>query len=261
MISPLAYVDKTAKLGENVTVHPFAYIDKNVVIGDNCEIMPYASIMNGTTLGKNNKVCQHAALGVDPQDFHYSGGETYLRIGDDNVFRENVVISRGTTKEDATVIGNGNFFMDKVHICHDVKVHDKCVIGIGVNIAGECEIDSYSILSTNVVLNQHCHMGLCSMVQSGSRVSKDIPPYVIIAGNPAGYHGVNSFIMSHMKITDRVIRHIMNAYRLVYSVNCSLEDSVTRINDQVPMSDEIKIVVEFLKNSKLGVVGAGAITD
>lgn len=262
MISPLAYVDSSARLGANVVVHPFAYIGKDVEIGDNCEIMPHASVLEGTRMGKGNVVCQNAVLGVDPQDFHYrKGDKTYLQIGDNNRFRENVVVSRGTKPGSATVIGNDNFFMDKVHLCHDVKVHDKCVLGIGVTVAGECEIEDCAIVSTNAILNQRCRMGYCSMVQSGSRISKDIPPFVIISGNPAEYHGVNSIIMSHLDISDRVMRHIVNVYRLIYSTNCSLEDSVHRIKDQIPMSQEIDIIIDFIKKSSLGLVGAGSLAD
>ena len=116
MISPLAYVDPEAKLGKNVTVLPFAYIEKNVEIGDDCVIMSYASILQGTKMGKGNKVHQNAVLGAEPQDFHYTGEESSLIIGDNNDIRENVVISRATFAGNATKIGNGNYLMDKVHL-------------------------------------------------------------------------------------------------------------------------------------------------
>ena len=106
MISPLAYVDSKAVIGNNVTIHPFAYIDKDVVIGDNCVIYPYASVLAGTVMGKNNRVFQGAILGAEPQDFHYKGDATRLSIGDDNMIREYVIINRATTPEGETVIGN-----------------------------------------------------------------------------------------------------------------------------------------------------------
>ena len=105
MISPLAYVDANAKIGNNVTVHPFAYIDKNVEIGDNCEIMPYASVLSGTRMGKGNRIFQHAVLAAEPQDFKYKGGDTLLVIGDNNVIRENVVINRATADRHSWVMG------------------------------------------------------------------------------------------------------------------------------------------------------------
>ena len=111
MISPLAYVDSSAKIGKNVMIHPFAYIDKNVEIGDDCEIMPHASLMSGTRMGNRNRVFNGAVIAAEPQDFFYKGGDTIAVIGDDNVIRENVVINRSSTAEGRTSIGNGNSCM------------------------------------------------------------------------------------------------------------------------------------------------------
>ena len=130
MISKQAYVDPTAKLGNNVEVMPFAFIGEDVEIGDNCIIMPYAGVLKGTTIGKNNRIHGHALLGVDPQDFKYHGEASRLIVGDNNDIRENVVIARGTHADGATKIGNGNHIMEKVHICHDADIHDNTVLGI-----------------------------------------------------------------------------------------------------------------------------------
>lgn len=255
MISPLAYVAPGAKLGANVEVKPFAYIEEDVEIGDNCVIMPHASILNGTKMGKNNIVYQNAVIGATPQDFHFvEGGKTHVVIGDDNRIRENVVIAGSTYEDRATMIGNGNFLMDKVHICHDVHIHNKCVLGIGVSVAGECEIEDCSIQSSFVVLQQHVRVGRFSLVQSGCRVQKDVPPYIILGGNPATYHGVNAFILKHENTSERILRHIANTYRLIYTGNFSLEDACIKIAEQIPMSDEIRHIMDFIKASKHGIV-------
>ena len=133
MISPLAYVDSSAKIGKNVTIHPFAYIDKNVEIGDDCEIMPHASLMSGTRMGNRNRVFNGAVIAAEPQDFFYKGGDTIAVIGDDNVIRENVVINRSSTAEGRTSIGNGNFLHEGVHVSHDTRIgnrqaHQSCVL-------------------------------------------------------------------------------------------------------------------------------------
>lgn len=255
MISPLAYVDPSAKLGNNVEVKPFAYIDKNVTIGDNCVIMPYASIMEGTTMGSGNKVYQHAVIGAEPQDFHHvPGTRSAVIIGNDNCIRENVVIAGGTDPDTATVIGNGNFLMDKVHICHDAHIHNRCVLGIGVSVAGNCEIFDCSIQSSGAMIQQHVRVGKFSLVQSGCRVQHDVPPYAILGGNPAAYHGVNAVILQHEGLTERILRHIANAYRLVYTGNFSLEDAVIKIGEQIPGSIEIDEIVNFIKAAKHGIV-------
>ena len=127
MISPLAYVDSSAKIGKNVTIHPFAYIDKNVEIGDDCEIMPHASLMSGTRMGNRNRVFNGAVIAAEPQDFFYKGGDTIAVIGDDNVIRENVVINRSSTAEGRTSIGNGNFLHEGVHVSHDTQIGNRSV--------------------------------------------------------------------------------------------------------------------------------------
>lgn len=255
MISPLAYVDPSAKLGENVEVKPFAYIDKNVEIGDNCVIMPHASILEGTKMGSGNIVYQNAVIGAVPQDFHFvEGHKTHVVIGNDNRIRENVVIAGSTCEEKATVIGNNNFLMDRVHICHDVIIHNKCVVGIGTIISGESELEDFSIQSSNVIVKQHVRVGTFSLIQSGCRVQKDVPPYVILGGNPACYRGVNAVVLKHLNFTDRLLRHIANTYRLIYTANFSLEDVIIKIPEQIPMSDEIHNILNFLKKSKIGIV-------
>ena len=255
MISPLAYVDPSAKLGENVEIKPFAYIDKNVVIGDNCVIMPHASILEGTVMGNNNIVYQNAVIGATPQDFHYvEGQKTHVTIGNDNRIRENVVIAGSTDENKSTTIGNGNFLMDKVHICHDVLIHDNCIIGIGVSIAGNCEVDDCSIQSSGVVVQQDVRIGRYSLIQSGCRVQKDVPPYIILGGNPASYHGINAVVLKHLGVTERILRHIVNTYRLIYTGNFSLEDAIIKIGEQIPMSNEIRNIMTFIKGSKQGIV-------
>lgn len=255
MISPQAYVEPGAKIGKNVTIQPFAYIEKDVEIGDNCVIMAYASILNGTRMGQENVVHHHAVLGAEPQDFKFKGGPTRLIIGNRNHIRENVVISRSSTAEGATIIGHENFLMDKVHLCHDVQIGNHCVLGLSTTVAGECVLDDCVILSGNVILHQHCHVGSWTLIQSGCRVAKDVPPYIILSENPASYHGVNSLLLAEQcKKPENIIRHIVSAYRLIYQGNFSLEDAVKRIREQIPMSEEIEHILEFVQQSKRGIV-------
>ena len=254
MISPLAYIDPSAKLGVGVLVHPFAYIDKNVEIGDGCEIMPYASIMSGARLGQNNRVFNGAVVAAEPQDFNYVSGDTLCVIGHNNVIRENAVINRSSTSEGCTQIGNGNFLHEGVHISHDTKIGDHCVLGYGTKVSGNCQIENHVIFGGNVLVSQGCRVGSWSMTQTGCRFRKDIPPYVVAALEPTTYYGVNSAILSHEGVSDKIIKHIGQAYRIIYQSNVSLFDALLMIKDQVPMSDEIQHIIDFIQHSKLGIV-------
>ena len=111
-----------------------------------------------------------------------------------------------------TRIGDSNYLMDGVHLCHDVQVGNHCVLGIKSTVAGDCHIDDCTILSSNVILHQNCHIGSWVLIQAGCRISKDVPPYVIMNGNPAEYHGINAVVLQHKhQVTERILRHIVNA--------------------------------------------------
>ena len=254
MISPLAYVDSSAKLGANVIVHPFAYIDKNVVIGDDCEIMPHASVMSGTRMGKRNRVFNGAVIGAEPQDFQYKGGDTIVEIGDNNTIRENVVINRATTAEGKTLVGNGNFLHEGVHVSHDTQIGNHCVIGYGSKISGNCTIEDCVIFGGCVLVSQGCRVGRWSMTQTGCRFRKDVPPYIVAAKEPTTYYGVNSFILSHEGVEEKIIKHISHASRIIYQGNTSLFDALLMVKDQVPMSEEIQHIIDFIEGSKLGII-------
>ena len=236
MISPLAYVDASAKLGANVTVHPFAYIDKNVEIGDDCEIMPHVSIMSGTRMGKRNRIFNGAVIAAEPQDFNYKGDDTIVEIGDDNVIRENVVINRATNSGGKTHIGNHSVF------------------GYGSKISGNCMIEDYVIFGGNVLVSQGCRVGTWSMTQTGCRFRKDVPPYIVAALEPTTYYGVNSVILMHEGMSEKIVKHISHAYRIIYQGNTSIFDALLMIKDQVPMSDEIQHIIDFISASKLGII-------
>lgn len=254
-ISPLAYVHPEAKIGENVKIYPFAYIERDVVIGDGCVIMSHASILEGSVLGTDNYIYQNAVIGAVPQSFRYTvGHRTHVRIGNENRIRENVVIAGGLEDETATVIGDRNFLMDNVHICHDVQMGDDNVIGIGAQIAGECSLEGNVILSSGVILQHLARVGRYSLVQSGCVVQKDVPPYIILGGTPASYHGVSAVVLQKQGMSERILRHITNAYRIIYTGNEALEDAIQKIKDQIPGSSEIENIVNFIAESKRGIV-------
>ena len=254
MISPLAYIDPSAKLGENVTVHPFAYIDKNVEIGDNNVIMPYASLMSGTRMGNDNTVYQGAVVSAVPQDFYFKGDETLVRIGNSNVIRENAVITRGTFPDHATQIGDHNFIMQAVRISHDVEIGNGCIVGNGSQVSGYCKIFDKAILTSNVLMQGRTRLGSYSIVQGGCRFIKDIPPYIVAAHDPTSFYSVNTKILEYEGFSETLIKQIAQAYRILYKTNTSVQDALVRIEEQIPRSPELDKLLSFARTSKLGII-------
>ncbi len=254
MISPKAEIDPRAKIGNNVTIYPFAYIEGDVVIGDDCVIYPFVSIMNGTRLGRGNKVFQGTVLGAEPQDFNFTGDASVLEIGDYNTIRENVVINRATFASGKTIIGNNNFLMEGVHISHDTKIDNGCVFGYGCKIAGDCYIEDAAIFSSSVIVNAGSRIGTLSMVSSGSRISKDVPPFIVAGDNPVKYNGINATVLTANNVEKKVQDHIANAYRLIFHGQTSVFDAVIQVREQVPSSQEIDHLVDFIQATKLGII-------
>lgn len=254
MISDKAYIDPSAKIGENVTIHPFAFIDKDVVIGDNCNIRPFASIVRGTRMGNNCQVFQGATVGADPQDFRWKGGYTYCFIGDNVTIRENVIINRGIASEGGTRIGNDSFLMANSHIGHDSHLKGKNVVGNGASVAGEVEVGECTILSSSVIVHERCKIGDWVLVKGGCRIGGNVPPFSIMAHNPTAYFGVNAVIMRKHGFTDGQIDDIAKAYRHVYQTGTSVFNALRRIEDDLeptPLRDNI---TDFIRSVDLKIV-------
>ena len=253
-ISDKAVVDPKAKIGNNVTIMPFAYIEGDVVIGDECVIYPFVSIMNGTRMGKRNFIHQNAVIGAIPQDFSYKGDPTVVEIGDDNIIRENVVINRATFTTGKTTIGNGNFIMEGAHLSHDVHIGNENVLGYGTKIAGDVDVEDYTIFSSNVIANPGVRVGEGAMIQSSTTVSKDVPPYIVAGGTPVNYGGVNSYVLKQINPDQKVENHVANAYRLIFNGQTSVFDAVNQVEQQVPAGREVDHIVEFCRATQLGII-------
>ncbi len=246
MISPLSHVDPSAKIGNNVTIHPFAFIDADVEIGDDCEIMPYASIIRGTRMGRHNKVYQGAIVGADPQDFRWKGDKSYCTVGDNNIIREYVIINRGIRSTGGTVIGDDCFIAAETHIGHDCLIKGRSVLGNGVMIAGDCTVGQCSIMSSN------------SMLHERSEIVGNVPPYVVIAHNPAVYYGINAVIMRKHGFTEDQVDDVAKCYRHVYQSGTSVFNAVKRIEADVEPSDIRSNIVDFIRNHDMKIVAIPA---
>lgn len=253
-ISPLAYINPEAQIGENCEIGPFCYIDKNVVLGDNNKLMNNVTILYGARIGSGNIFFPGSVISAIPQDLKFRGEETTAEIGDNNKIRENVTINRGTKAKNRTIVGSDNLLMTGVHVAHDANVGNGCVIGNNTAIAGEVIVDDFAIISANVLIHQFCRVGSYSMLGGGTRTSQDIPPYSTVAREPATYCGLNLVGLRRRKFTPQQIEDIHETYRILYNRTFTMEERLAQIREQYPNNPDIDYILRFIKTSKRGIV-------
>lgn len=253
-ISPLAFVDPQAKLGENVKIGPFCFVDKDVTIGDNTELMNSVTVLRNTTIGKGNIIFPGAVIGAIPQDLKFKGEESTVVIGDNNRIRENVTIHRGTASKGTTIVGSNNLIMENAHIAHDCVFGNNIIMGNSTKLAGEVIVDDGAIISAVVLVHQFCHIGSGCMIQGGCRTSMDVPPFIIAAREPIAYCGINLVGLRRKGFSPDLISNIHDAYRLIYSSAFTVNEAVKQIQENVPMSPEIEYIINFVSSSKRGIV-------
>ncbi len=253
IISPMAYVDPGAQLGDGNVIGPFCYIDKNTVIGDNNRLLSHVTIHYGARIGNGNEFFPGASISTKPQDLKFKGEDTQCLIGNDNSIRENVTISRGTASKGKTTVGDNNLLMENMHVAHDCVVGSHCIIGNSTKFAGEVTIDDNAIISAVVLTHQFCHIGGYVMIQGGCRFSQDIPPYIIAGKEPTRYAGVNLIGLRRHGFSNDLIEKIHNAYRLLYSEGI-LKDGIQKIKDEMEVTPEIKYIIDFVESSKRGII-------
>lgn len=238
MISPLAYVSPKAQIGKNVTIDAFAYIDDNVILGDNCHVFP------------------SAVIGAVPQDLKFRGEETWTVIGDNCVLREFVTVHRGTASKGKTVIGSNNLIMAYCHVAHDCILHDNIIMSNATQLAGEVEVDDFAIIGGGTLVHQFSHIGSHVMIQGGSKINKDIPPYVIAARDPIAFCGINSVGLNRRGFTPEQIHTIQETYRLIYNSGLIVSQALERIEAEIPASPERNLILDFVHASTRGIVRA-----
>ena len=257
-IHPLAFVSPEAQLGENVEIGPYAYIDKDVVIGDNCKIHPHAVIYPYVRMGEGCEVFPGAVVGAIPQDLKYDGEVTYVEIGDHVTIRECATINRGTNAsgKGVTKVGNNTLIMSYVHIAHDCRVGNHCILTSYVGIAGETDVDDWAIIGGNTAVHQFSHIGKHAMVGGCSAVNKDIPPYSICGRTPICYAGINIVGLRRRGFSSDVIRNIKDIYDTIYFQGYNISDGCAKVYAGFPQSEERDTILEFIRNSKRGIVRA-----
>jgi UDP-N-acetylglucosamine acyltransferase len=254
LISSLAFVHPEATIGNNVIIDPFAYVDRNVEIGDGTRIMTHATILYGARIGKNCIIFPHATISAIPQDLKFKGEETVAIIGDRTVIRECATVNRGTASKGFTIVGEDCLIMAYSHVAHDCVIKNHVILGNAAQLAGEVEIEDYANVSGGTLIHQFTRIGAHAMIQGGSKIPKDIPPYVMVGREPISYVGLNVVGLRRRGFTSERINSIQEIYRYLYQSGYNTTQAMERIENELPVSVDRDYILNFVRNSSRGIV-------
>ena len=253
-LDKLACVHPKAELGKDVEIGPFSFVDKDVRIGDGTIIKNSVTITGKTVVGKNNKIYHNAVVGSEPQDFTFKGEETSLTIGDNNLIRECVTINVGTKKGGGkTIIGNNNMIMACVHIAHDCIIEDNVIIANSVLFGGHIKVENNANIMGLVGINPFVTVGRFTYVGGLSRIVNDVPPFMIVEGNPSKVRQVNVIGLQRGGYKGDKIDVIREVYKRIFRPNVlNRNKELEALEKEKGSVSEVKILIDFLRNKEKG---------
>lgn len=255
LIDPHAIVDPGAELAEGVEIGAFTIIENNVRIGPGTRIGPHVMIRSNTTIGAENHIYQFSSIGEDPQYAGFRDEQTYLEIGDRNIIREYCTLNRGTpVGEGVTRIGDDNFLMAYVHVAHDCVLGNHVIFANCASLAGHVEVGDHVIMGGFTLVHQFCRVGAHSITGIGSVCLKDVPPFVVAAGNTASPFGINVKGLRRRNFTGEQIQALKWAYRQIFRSGLDLRAVVSRLEEKLDECAEIQVFIDFLTTSKRGII-------
>lgn len=255
MIHPTAVISPEAKIGANVRVGPYCVIGANVELGDDCVLHSHVVIHGTSIIGKANEFFPFAAVGGKSQDLKYQGEPTYLVVGDRNVFRENCTVHRGTHDHTPTRIGNDNLFLSYSHVAHDCQVGNHVILSNNGTLAGHVVVDDHAIVSGVTAVHQFCRIGRHSITGGCSKIVQDIPPFMIVDGNPATTRGLNLVGLQRRGFSEDSIRALKTAYKKLFlkrDANFSIALSSLKAT-HAAADPQVAHLIEFIETSQRGV--------
>ncbi len=254
MIDARAIIDPSARIAAGVSIAPYVIVGADVEIGEGTHIGPHTLINKNTKIGRNNYIDAFVAVGGDPQHTQYKEETTYLEIGDNNVIREFCTLHRGTIQGGGvTRVGNHNLIMAYAHIAHDCNVGNEVILANNTSLAGHVHVEDFVNFSAFCGVHQFVTVGAYSFFGSGTKVAQDIPPYLLVTGNPGTPRGLNLVGLKRQGFDEKTLRVLRRAYSLVYRQGLRLQDAVEQL---LPMSDtcpQLRPLITALQRAKRGI--------
>jgi UDP-N-acetylglucosamine acyltransferase len=254
-VHPTAIIDPEAEIGVDVTIGPYCVIGPAVVLGEGCWLQNHVTLCGPTKIGARNRFYAYCSIGQQSQDLKYAGEPTYLEIGNENVFREFVTVSRATGKGNVTRIGNHGNFLAYSHIAHDCDVGDRVIFSNNGTLGGHVVVEEYAVLGGLTAVHQFCRIGKHAITGGCTKVVQDVPPFMIVDGNPAEVRGVNLVGLERRGFSHDAVRALKEAYRILYRAKLNTKQAMEELGrNGLAEISEVNDLMKFIEVSQRGIV-------
>lgn len=247
-------ISNKAKVGRNVVFKDFAVVDDDVIIGNNVYVGPCAYIGNGSRIGDNVKIFHGGSIASHPHSIGFSDEFSTVEIGEGTYIKEFSTISRATKYSHRTIVGKNCYIMNYVHVAHDNRIGDNVVLTNGVGLGGHVTVGSNTTIGGLVGVHQFVKIGEFVMIESNTKVTKDIPPFSLIGRTPQRFMGINYIGLKRNGFSIETIHKIKEAYRILYDSKLNFKDSLKKLCDNMDVKEEVKMIVDFVNNSERGII-------
>lgn len=253
MIHPTAVIHPGAQIGADCHIGPYCVLGEFVVLGEGCRLHSHVVIDGHTRLGARNEIFPFVSLGLKTQDLKWKGGITRLEIGNDNVFREGVTVHSATAENTATIIGHHNLLLIHAHVAHDCLLGDHIIMSGFAGLAGHVVVEDHAIFGGYVAVHQFCRIGCHSMMGGCSKIVQDVPPYMIVDGNPGETRAVNKVGLERRGFSEEAREALKLAHKILFREDLAISNALTKIEAEVPLLPEVRHLVEFVRRSERGI--------
>ena len=252
-IHPTAVIQEGARIGEGCRIGPYCVIGPNVILGTGCELHSHVVIDGHTEIGSENTFYPFASIGLRTQDLKWDGGTTWTRVGSNNTFREYVTIHSATADGDATVIGSHNNLLAYTHVAHDCQLGDYIIMSNVGTLAGHVIVEDRAIVGGLAAVHQFCRIGTMSIIGGCSKVVQDVPPYMMVDGNPAATRTLNKEGLKRNGVDEDTQKSMRQAYRILFRSEQTFTNAVKQVRADVATSPELEHLLAFIESSERGI--------
>lgn len=252
MIHPTAVIHPGAKIGAGCFIGPFCVIGEHVVLGERCQLHSHVVIDGHTTLGNENELFPFASIGLKTQDLKWNGGVTRTKIGDGNTFREYVTIHSATSDGEYTTVGSHNHILAYCHLAHNVTLGSHVIMSNVATLAGHVTVEDHAVIGGLAAVHQFCRIGKMAIIGGCSKVVQDVPPFMLVDGNPGVTRTINKVGMERNGISEEAQSALKQAFKILFRTSLSVSNALVRIEAELPPLPEIQHLLQFARASERG---------